>query len=481
VEDLRSLALDVRKAGTNVKELIGLANIRRRIFALVSADKLEELLKAGESLGDKTHVEASIRMHAIEKRTGKSHDEIIADFEDKETKVNALSRKLQDLQLQKENLTSEKRKAQTEFNREKNKLNAEIKANLTQHGLTLERIEHASRIEKNLKAHGIDLAQLEELQRVLNAVGEAGLDAKVFVELAKKVSSFKTQAEVEAKHVAETQEIAAKLNVTISTLESKVAKAAPVVEKHQQLEAMGWNQKRLEKALKLATEAGDPEEALSRLELLRPAAELKAELERVKTEVTQIESRKKKLEKQHKSLKQKCEKTEKTMNALKELLNMGFSMDTLASIYSEALKYGSAPPFMEAFGRYRTLEEIEVDIARLTQEHEGLKGETEKKRRELEGLSAKTEAVAFKVGQIRAELEQKMKTVSGLQFLIAFADDPRSLNTDSAAWFAERIRIWAENKEIEVQKKEYVTSELDVGTRSRWLCESIRKLKERGY
>jgi len=284
VESLRSLAVKIRKAGTSVEELMGVSNMLGRITKLIDLDRLEGYIKAGESLGDKAHVEASVRMHLIEERTGRSHDDILSDLESKESKVRELSSEIQHLQAQIKNLDLEKEKAQTNLNAEKTRLEAELKEHLKQHSLSLERIEYISNIARELSGYGIKLTQLEDLRRVLNAVDETGQDAKKIVKLAKKYGSLRAQAEAEAKELDDTHELAAKLSETVSTLEERLAGAEIVVEKCLELESMGWNQESLQKTILLAKEAGSPEEVLSRLELLNPSVEAKAELKRIKAE-----------------------------------------------------------------------------------------------------------------------------------------------------------------------------------------------------
>jgi SMC interacting uncharacterized protein involved in chromosome segregation len=127
------------------------------------------------------------------------------------------------------------------------------------------------------------------------------------------------------------------------------------------------------------------------------------------------------------------------------------------------------------------LKKIETEIKKLEKKREAVKDDLETMQGETGKLDAKKEEVALKIGRLKAEVEQMMKAISGLKFYTAFADDPRNLNADSAAWFTERIRIWAENKQTEVEKKTFLTTELKVGDISRRLCESIRKLKERGH
>jgi len=289
VERLRSLAVEVKKAGTSVEELMQVSNILGRIRRLIDLDRLEEFIKAGESLGDKAHVEAAVRMHIIEERTGKSHDDVLSDLEAKEAKVRELSSEIQRLQSQLKNLRSEGRKAQADFRAEKAGLEMKLGEHLKQHSLTLERMERISEIEKGLNVYGIELTQLEGLQRVLKAVQEANHDAEELVELAEKVGSLRVQVEAEKKDLDNTRDLAARLGETVAKLEERSTEAKLVMERCRELESMGWNREILEKAIRLAGEAGDPEEVLGRLELLKPSADAKAELERIKAERDALE------------------------------------------------------------------------------------------------------------------------------------------------------------------------------------------------
>jgi len=480
VESLRSLAVAIRKAGTSVEELTELSNMLGRIKKLIDLDKLEGFIKAGESLGDKAHVEASVRMCAIEERTGKSHDEILSDLEGKEARVRELSSEVQSLQSQMKNLNAEKERAQANFNDEKAKLEAELAELLKQHGLTLERIDHISKIQGVLSRYGIALTQLEELQRVLNAVEEADQDAKRLVELAKKVGSLRAQAEAEAKELDETRELAAKLDETILTLEERLKEAELVMEKCHDLESMGWSLESLEKAIKLSREAGSLDEVLNRLELLKPSAKLRADLDRAKAEVAEMASEKSRLQRGYEALKRRCEDLEDATNALKELFMLGFNKEIMLSIRDEALKYGSMLQFMEVFGRCKHREEMESDIKEKEERLKAVSGELGEKTARLNEVEAKLETVALRVGELKAEMELREKMLLGLKVIFALTNEPRSLTTDSITWLTDRILIWAKSKQEEVKKRGN-GSELKVGSYADWLCESLRKLKERGY
>ena len=291
VESLRSLAVQIRKAGTNIEELMSLSHMRERVEKMVPLNKLEEFIKAGETLRDNAHVEASVRMYALETRAGTRHDDVLREFESKQAKINVLNSEAQSLQSQIKNLSSAVEKAQADFKAEKAMLEAEEKECLKQHGLTLERIERVSNVESGLGGYGISLTRVEELRQVLGAVEESGYDPRKLVEIAKRVDSLKAQELAETKRVTEKQEKAKKLWETVSAVEQKLKTAELVLEKGRQLGSMGWSRESLEKAMRLTKEAGGPEEALSRLELLKPSAEAKAELERTKAKTKALEEK----------------------------------------------------------------------------------------------------------------------------------------------------------------------------------------------
>ena len=146
VKGLRSLAVEIRKAGTSVEELMELSNMLRRIKKLIDLDKLEGFIKAGESLGDKAHVEASVRMHAIEERTGKTHDEILAEVERKDARLKEQSEEIQRRNAEIKNLEDKKAR-----------LTKEEERFLKRHKLTMARVEQVSRIEEGLSRYKIDL------------------------------------------------------------------------------------------------------------------------------------------------------------------------------------------------------------------------------------------------------------------------------------------------------------------------------------
>lgn len=280
VETLRSLAGEIRKAGTSVEELMEVSNMLRRVKKLIDLDSLEGYIKAGESLGDKAHVKASVRLHAIEERTGLTHDEILAEVERKDARSKEQSEEIQRRNAEIKNLEDEK-----------TRLTEEEEMFLKQHKLTMARVEQVSHIEEGLSRYKIDLAKLEGLQRVLGAIEEAGYDPKEVVEQIRKKGALQLQIETYTKDLANIQAETEKLNEVISTLEKKLAEAESTLEKYSELESMGWNHESLERALKLAKETGSPEETLSRLELLKPSAEAKAELEKTKAEADALKEK----------------------------------------------------------------------------------------------------------------------------------------------------------------------------------------------
>ena len=295
VEDLRELGIKIKKNETSVEELIGLSDTLERIRNLTSLEKLEDYIKAGESLGDKSHVEASVRMHAIEERTGRSHDDILSDLESKEASVRALSPEVQRLQSQIKNLKSEREKAQTNLNAEKARLEAELGEHLKQHNLTLERIKHISKIESNLSKYSIDLTKLEKLQPIMDTVEQAGYDPKKIVKQIMEEGSLKTQIEEDTKSLADMEERKVKLNQILSSYENKIRESKALVEKGDALKSMGWSRESLDEAIKLTGEAGSPEEVLSRLKFLKLSAEAKAELEKTKAETAVLKEKNSKL------------------------------------------------------------------------------------------------------------------------------------------------------------------------------------------
>lgn len=195
VEDLRSLALEIGNAGTTIEELVKASKMLERIRKLISLDRLEEFIKAGESLKDKAHVEASVRMHMIEERLGKPHDDILTDLKAKEIRLRELNPEIQRLNSQVKNLESEMEKAETDFSAQKAKLDAELEKSLKEHSLTLERIKQVSEIETGLSSYDIELTRLEGLLKILDTVEEEGQDANKLVELAKKVGWLRAQAD----------------------------------------------------------------------------------------------------------------------------------------------------------------------------------------------------------------------------------------------------------------------------------------------
>jgi len=277
VESLRELAVRVKKNETSVEDLIALSNTLERIKQLVPPERLEEFARAGESLGDKAHVEASVRMYTIEQITGKSHDDIVADLGSKLDKIKELSSEIQRLNSDIKNL-----------NTEKANLEAELSELLRQRNLTLERIERVAKIESELSKHNIDLTKIEELHPIFDTVEQSGYDSKKVVEQLRKEGSLKAQIEADRKNLADIQERLAKLNDILSSCEDKLRKVEPTVGKADALVSMGWNIQSLERVAKLTKSFGSVEEVLDRVELVKRFADAKAELERVRAETNAL-------------------------------------------------------------------------------------------------------------------------------------------------------------------------------------------------
>jgi len=280
VESLRSLAIDIRKVGTSVEELMEASRLLERIEKLIDLDRIEDFIRAGESLSDKAHIEASVRMHSIEERTGRTHDEILAEVERKDARLKEQNEQIQHLDTEIKNL--EDRKA---------RLAKEEKGFLRKHKLTMARVERVSTIEGVLSRYKIDLTRLEGLQGILDSIEQAGYDPKEVVELIRKEGTLQAQIDAHAKELVNIQAEATRVDEVVSALEKRLVEAKSTLEKCAKLESMGWNDESLEKALKLAREAGSPEETFSRLELLKPSAEVKAALERTRAETETLKEK----------------------------------------------------------------------------------------------------------------------------------------------------------------------------------------------
>jgi len=270
VESLRELAVRVKKNETSIEDLIALSKTLERIKQLVPPERLEEFARAGESLGDKAHVEASVRMYTIEQNTGKSHDDIVADLESKLGKAKELSSEIQRL------------------NSEKARLETELSELLRRYNLTLERIEQVAKVESELSKCNIDLTKLQGLRPVFDTVEQAGYDPKKVVEQLKKEGSLKAQIEADRKNLADIKERLAKLNHILSSSEDKLRKVELIVEKADALVSMGWNIQSLDRVAKLTKSFGSVEEFLDRVELVKRSADAKAELERVRAETNAL-------------------------------------------------------------------------------------------------------------------------------------------------------------------------------------------------
>jgi hypothetical protein len=259
VENLRSLAVTIKKGGTSVEELLKYSSIFEKIKQSVPPEKLEQFLRAWESICDKEHVEAALKMHEIEERTGKQHDEILKDLESKETRIKIVSQEVQRL------------------NAEKTRMETEVQDKLAKHDLTVPKIDEISKIIEDLAAYDIGVSNLEQVRNVLNAVRESGGDPRKLVELAKTIESLRTEITTETTKLGTLEDKAERFS-------RRLENAKHVMRKYRVLTSTGWTDQTLESTIKLTKTAGKPEEVLCRLELLKSSIEAKADLDAIRAE-----------------------------------------------------------------------------------------------------------------------------------------------------------------------------------------------------
>lgn len=167
LSDLRSLSVDLRKAETTVSQAKRGCELMEQLTRLgANLDKLEELLSlcsrmTPEGLSTKGFVQAAVQMIALEKQSGKGYREIKSDYEDTSTRLNELRKKLEELNAELADVT--RRKVEAE---------ADLETRLSEHVMTMEKLEAATRIRKNLERAGLSLEKGEDIGSTLAAFND---------------------------------------------------------------------------------------------------------------------------------------------------------------------------------------------------------------------------------------------------------------------------------------------------------------------
>lgn len=311
-DGLRKLGGILDEQGYEAEDVPLIVEVVEKTLQYTSLDKLKDVVPILKNT-DKGHLEAAVKLAEYEHKTGMGHEEILEKVAAAEARNKELTEQNEGLTSDNENLKSDKMKLQQSFDDEKARCDAERNKLLHAHNATMEKIEQFSLTVKTLKENYIELSDLELLRNMTRLTRECGGKPKKLFELARTRSSLRSQIRRENSRVCKARKTVTKLHDTKKKLEAEIEKAKPILTKARALKLMGWTNESLNTLSILTGQVGKPTEVLARVELLKPSAEMQANLEATKKEHEALKKENSKI--QRKALRQ-LRKLDKGASAL---------------------------------------------------------------------------------------------------------------------------------------------------------------------
>jgi hypothetical protein len=231
VDDLRKIAVDMRKNNTNVSELIPCLMIHNKLKGMgISNHQIDSWIDicrhiAREDVSNRQFVDAAFELARLTSKTGMSYESLIGDYtkkseELKSTQVEIVKCKKQVDELRR-NLTKQRKHniqciqslgkdlavATENHNKSKERMRADLDKHLTENKLSWEKVDTVIAIlNKKLSEAGLTQAQVKELSKKIAATGY--------------LSVAISQQEVESKKLSsELENLSQKMDQTKKTLE----------------------------------------------------------------------------------------------------------------------------------------------------------------------------------------------------------------------------------------------------------------------
>jgi len=196
VDDLRKIAVDMRKNNTNVSELIPCLMIHNKLKSMrISNHQIDSWIDicqqiAGEDVPSRQFAKAALELARLTSKTGMSYESIIADYAEKSevlksTQVKIANYKKRVKELRR-NLTKQRKHndkcirslekelavAKEDHNKSKERMRADLDKHMAQNKLSWEKVDTVIAIlNKKLAEAGLTQKQIEELSKEIAVSG----------------------------------------------------------------------------------------------------------------------------------------------------------------------------------------------------------------------------------------------------------------------------------------------------------------------
>jgi len=189
LDELRKLNLWVRKRTSNVYDALRGGQLLEELHKLgTSLGDLNKLLEILNEVADERHigpedlVDTCLRLRTLEVQYKKTYNEIVKDFEERQTQIRNLEVKVKKIQEESQKLNTRKRKLEETLSKVKKKLNLATKTTKRLGKLTLEKLdqlaEHAEK-EESLDNRILQRQnELESLRRKVEFLRQRVTDIK---------------------------------------------------------------------------------------------------------------------------------------------------------------------------------------------------------------------------------------------------------------------------------------------------------------
>jgi predicted transcriptional regulator len=195
VDSLRSLATELSKNKLTLEESKEGVDILKSFSNLgVSPAEHKSLIKVVSKIKNRDFVPAAMKLAELEASTGKSHSQIVSEFEQVSTQITklkercaalgekreSLSQAVKQLTIAKENKAQELHQLEDEARQKQLSLDQELAEKMKEVGLTLKRIENLIPLTMILKKSDIPDDKLETYLKERQELEEAGITWEYF-------------------------------------------------------------------------------------------------------------------------------------------------------------------------------------------------------------------------------------------------------------------------------------------------------------
>jgi len=238
LENLIQLSRELRESRKTLPEALETAHLCANLEKLnVRPDELGHFISSckniAKSLGAEAtnYANAAIRLAKLEADTGKKHEDIIKDYEDKVKTVNRLSNEIDDLQ-------KKERKSEEQFEKQMRESKNKLQEQMRENRLKEEDLNCAHDLKRILAPHGLDIDDAVLVPRLIKYVQESHMNPAVVLSkiksidsLSNTISTLKQDITASKRQLEDTQSKLAKAEKQIMAIETRKRELEDTLEK----------------------------------------------------------------------------------------------------------------------------------------------------------------------------------------------------------------------------------------------------------